>query len=61
MTIKNSTYSDVNRRVRRELNPRPSGLKVRCSSLTELRTRTLFVEADRKTQGGFLVFLFQKR
>ena len=41
------------------IEPATPGLKVRCSSLTELRTRTCFVAADRKTQGGFLVFRFQ--
>ena len=35
------------------IEPATPGLKVRCSSLTELRTRSLFVEADRNRVGVF--------
>ncbi len=43
------------------IEPATPGLKVRCSSLTELRTRARFVAADRTIRRGFLVFRFFKR
>jgi hypothetical protein len=42
------------------IEPATPGLKVRCSSLTELRTRTISVVADRKIRRGFLAFRLKR-
>ena len=41
------------------IEPATPGLKVRCSSLTELRTPLKLLRTDRKMRRGFLAFLLE--